>query len=319
MPEAKTIGMSHDVWRSAQGGWLRHARDAQSLVYLVALPLLALWQWQHGFVWLLYLPMLFLCVGIGVIHHNHAHLPMWRQRALNRATDLWITVLQGHPTFVFHPAHVGNHHRHRHGELDVARTYRFGRDSNDLCGWMLHPLQAIGVIYPLLLTWLARLRQRSPAAFRWCLAQYAIWIGSWIGVLLLDPFKALVFVIGPQLFGLHWLLGANYLQHAHANGQSGIDYARNFEGIVNPLLFNIGLHTAHHEHARAHWSELPRHHRELVPRIDPRLLEAGFFSYAFRVFVLGSFIARYRSRSMMPVTTGSARKAETLPASEPIR
>ena len=26
----------------------------------------------------------------------------------------------------------------------------------------------------------------------------------------------------------------------------------------NPLLFNIGLHTAHHESPRAHWSELTR-------------------------------------------------------------
>ncbi len=319
MPEAEAVGTSHDAGRSAQGGWLRHARDWQSLAYLVALPLLALWQWQHGFVWFLYLPMLFLCVGIGVIHHNHAHLPMWRQRAFNRATDLCITLLQGHPTFVFHPAHVGNHHRHRHGERDVARTYRFGRDSNDFRGWMLHPLQAIGVIYPLLLAWLARLRRRSPAAFGWCLVQYAIWIGSWAGLLLLDPLKALVFVIGPQLFGLHWLLGANYLQHAHADGRSDIDYARNFEGIVNPLLFNIGLHTAHHEYARAHWSELPRHHRELAPRIDPRLVEAGFFSYAFRVFVLGSFAKRYRSRSLMPIVAGSGHEARPHSSSEPIR
>lgn len=24
------------------------------------------------------------------------------------------------------------------------------------------------------------------------------------------------------------------------------NYARDFEGLVNPVLFNIGLHTAHH-------------------------------------------------------------------------
>ena len=59
--------------------------------------------------------MLFLTLGIGVIHHNHTHLRMWRGRWANRATDFWITLLQGHPTFVFYPAHVANHHRYKHG------------------------------------------------------------------------------------------------------------------------------------------------------------------------------------------------------------
>lgn len=288
------------VDRKAAGGWLRNARDLHSLAYLLAVPALVVWQWTHGFSWLLYPVELFLTIGIGVIHHNHAHLPMWRRRVLNRFTDLCITVLQGHPTFVFFAAHVANHHRHRHGELDVARTYRFGGDRNDLRGWLLHPIQAITTVYPLLLGWLARLRIRSPAAFRWCMTQYALWLASWLVVLLIDPFKAIVLVIAPQLFGLHWLLGANYLQHAHADGRSRVDYARNFEGVINPLLFNIGLHTAHHEHPRAHWSQLPVLHRAWRTRIDARLLERSFFGYAWRVFIYARFVPRMRSQSLMP-------------------
>lgn len=279
---------------------MRHLSDWQSLAYLILWPALVMYQWIFGFIIWLYLPMLFLSIGIGVIHHNHGHLPIWTSRALNRATDLWITLLQGHPSFAFEAAHVGNHHRHRHGLKDVARTYRFGGDTNDLSGWIMHPLQAIGVVYPLLFGWLQRTRRRSAAKFRWCMLQYIVWIGSWLILLAIDPIKALLFVIGPQLFGLHWLLAANYLQHAHADGTSNINYARNFEGIVNLLLFNIGLHTAHHEHARAHWSTLPRLHREFAPRIDSRLIEADFFVYVWRVFVLGSFVSRYRSQSLMP-------------------
>ncbi|MCW0208389.1 MAG: fatty acid desaturase, partial [Achromobacter sp.] len=90
---------------------LRNRRDWQSLAYLAALPALAAWQWVHGFWWPLYGLMLFLTLGIGVIHHNHTHLRMWRGRRANRITDFWITLLQGHPTFVFYPAHVANHHR----------------------------------------------------------------------------------------------------------------------------------------------------------------------------------------------------------------
>jgi len=284
---------------------LRHGRDWQSLAYLAALPGLAAWQWVHGFNVLLYAGMLFLTLGVGVIHHNHAHLRIWRGRRANRLTDFWLTLLQGHPTFVFWPAHVANHHRHRHGPLDLARTYRFGGDTNHLVGYLLHPLQAVVVLYPLFVAWLAGLRRRRSGAWRYCMAQYALWLASWALLLALDWRRALLFVIVPQLHGLHWLLATNYLQHAHADGRPRpraalLGYARNFEGLVNPMLFNIGLHTAHHEHPHAHWSELARLHREHYrARVEPALNEGGLLPYMVRVFVLGALVSRFRSRSLM--------------------
>lgn len=291
---------------------LRHWRDWQSLAYLVALPALAAWQWINGFSWPLYALLLFLTLGVGVIHHNHTHLRMWRGRMANRVTDFYVTLLQGHPTFVFWPAHVANHHRHRHGPLDVARTYRFaGGDTNHLLGYLLHPLQAGWVLYPLFFDWLAQLRRNAGGAFGYCVAQYAVWLGSWALLLAIDWKKALLFVIVPQLHGLHWLLATNYLQHAHADGATGaygdtpgsqLNYARNFEGLVNPLLFNIGLHTAHHENPHAHWSELTRLHRaHYRDRVDPALNERGLVPYMLRVYLLGAVWPRFRSRSLMAV------------------
>ena len=284
---------------------LRHWRDVQSLAYLAALSGLAEWQWVHGFDWRMYGAMLFLTLGVSVIHHNHTHRRMWRGRWANRATDFALTLLQGHPTFVFWPAHVANHHRHRHGPKDAARTYRFGGDTNHLLGYLLHPLQAGAVLYPMFLAWLGRLRRHWPGAWRYCMAQYALWLGSWGLLLAIDWHKAILFVILPQLHGLHWLLATNYLQHAHADGLSRtangpLNYARNFEGLINPLLFNIGLHTAHHEASHAHWTELPRLHREQYrARIDPALNERGLLPYMARVFFLGAFVPRFRSRSLM--------------------
>lgn len=276
---------------------LRNRRDLQSLAYLLLQPALMAWQWRHGFSPFLFAATLFLAVGISVIHHHHAHLPLWRRRWLNRGTDLYITVLQGHPTCVFHPAHNRNHHRYRHGPGDVARTWRFG-DNNHLLGWMLHPVQAAVVVYPLVAGWLRRLHARAPRVVRWYLLQYALWVGSWLLLLVLDPARAMLLVILPQLFGLHWLLAANYLQHAHADDASRYGYARNFEGASNALLFNIGLHTAHHEHARAHWSELPALHARYRPQIDPALLEPSLLAYVVRNFALGAILPCYRSRSL---------------------
>ncbi|MDR2324352.1 MAG: fatty acid desaturase [Acidovorax sp.] len=293
---------------------LRHVRDWQSLAYMAAFPLLVAWQWMYGFHWLLYGLLLFLTLGVGVMHHNHTHLRMWHGRWANRATDYWLTLLQGHPTFVFWPAHVGNHHRFRHGPRDIARTYRpeFGGDTNHLWGYLVHPLQAAWVLYPLFIDWLARLRVHGPGAFRYCMGQYALWLSSWAGLLLLDWRKALLFVIVPQLHGLHWLLATNYLQHAHADGRplsraqrkspgTALNYARNFEGLVNPLLFNIGLHTAHHEHPQTHWSELTRlHAAHYRSRVHPKLNEGGLLPYMGRVFVLGLFWRRARTQPLMP-------------------
>ncbi|SMC27089.1 Fatty acid desaturase [Andreprevotia lacus DSM 23236] len=277
---------------------LRSWRDLQSLIYLLALPLLVAWQWRRGFSWLAYGVVLFLTLGVGVIHHNHAHLPMWRSRWLNRLTDLYLSLLQGHPGFVFHCSHMANHHRYRQGPQDMTRTWRFG-DHNHLAGYLLHPLQVLPVLYPHFAAWLARLRRRSPAAYRRCLLQYAAVLLPWGALAWLDWQNWLLLVLLPQLHGLHWLLATNYLQHAHADGHSRYDYARNFAGWVNPLLFNIGLHTAHHEHPHAHWSTLPTLHAQLRHRIDPRLQAGGLLPYMFRTFLLGPLLPRHRSHSLM--------------------
>ena len=269
-------------------------------MYMVAAPLVVGLLWHRGFSWPLYGLLMFLSMGISVIRHNHTHLPMWRTKKYNRLTDLWLSLLQGHPTCIFYPAHVANHHRHKHGEHDVARTYAFGGDTNNLWGYLSHPVFAVSAIYPLYLQWLYRQKQYRPKLFRFCCWQYLIVLSSWLTLAILDWQKWALFVLIPQLHGLHWLLATNYLQHAHADGRStSLNYARNFEGLVNPLLFNIGLHTAHHEHPRVHWSELGALHKRCKPSVCPSLNEPGLIRYMFRVFIASIFLPKYKSRSLM--------------------
>ena len=278
---------------------LCNRRDWQSMLYMILQPTLVMWQWRYGFAWPLFIMTLFLSVGISTIHHNHAHLRMWHSRRMNRLTDFWLTLLQGHPTFVFHVSHNSNHHRYRHGPRDTARTYRFGKDTNHLFGYLLHPVQATYVLIPVFIGWLNRLRMNHRSVFRYCIAQYFAVGILWLSLGLLDWRKWLLLVILPQLFGLHWLLAANYLQHAHADGNSPINFARNFEGLVNILLFNVGLHTAHHLHARTHWSELPRLHQTYRSQVDPRLNAGGLLPYFVKTFLLSPFVPKFRSQSLM--------------------
>lgn len=281
---------------------MRHWRDWQSVLYLVLLPCVVVYQWRNGFHWSLYLLELFLVMGVGVIHHNHAHLRMWHNKKLNRFTDLWISILQGHPTFVFYPAHSLNHHRYKHSEKDWARTYQFNwwgasGDTNHLLGYLLHPVQAITVLYPEFVRWLIRQYCHHRAYFYYCCFQYLLVIVFWISLFLINVTLWFWLVLVPQLFGLHWLLVANYLQHAHADRSGkGLNYARNFYGWVNPLLFNIGLHTAHHEHPRAHWSQLTALQQRYRPQLDARLQEPSLLRYMWRCFILGALHPRWRSQ-----------------------
>ncbi len=288
---------------------MRNWRDLQSIFYLIALPIVVWWQWHFGFSWWLYSGELFLTLGVGVIHHNHAHLRIWKYKILNRFTDLWVSLLQGHPTFVFHSAHVGNHHRYRHGEKDLARTYRFSiygaqGDGNHLLGYLLHPIQAACVLYPLFIKTLYRYYSQHKAYFYYCVLQYAIVVGSGLNLILIDWKKWLILVLIPQLHGLHWLLATNYLQHAHADGSASggtiknYNYARNFYGLLNPLLFNIGLHTAHHEQSRAHWSQLPAVNDLYKNLVSPQLQERSLLGYMLRVYIFGIFCVRFRTQTL---------------------
>ena len=278
---------------------MRYARDWLSVAYLLAVPALAGWLWAFGFHVAPYAALLFFIQALGVIHHNHTHLPMWHRAWLNRTTDLLLTALQGHPTYVFHATHIDNHHRYHHGALDAARTYRWG-DTNHLWGYLCHPFQAVWALYPLFWKWLLRGLHTDEVPWRFALLQYGVVAAVWGLLAWADAVKFLQFVLLPQLFGLHWLLGANYLQHAHADGRSAHNFARNFEGWVNACCFNIGLHTAHHLRPELHWSLLPQAHAAIRPGLDPRLLEGGLARYMWRTFVLSMFNPRHRSRSLMP-------------------
>ncbi|MBP9947224.1 MAG: fatty acid desaturase [Vicinamibacteria bacterium] len=277
---------------------LRSATDLQSLVYLFAQPALAAWQWQEGFSPLGLGAMLFLAVGVTAVNHNHTHLPMWRSGGANRLTDLWLSLVQGHPGFVFFPTHIGNHHRHKHGPRDEARTYRFGGDHNHLLGFLLHPFQALPKLLPLIMKWFWRTRTRSPFLFMHYTMQFGVVGLTWLMLGSISLEKLALYVLLPQLFGVHFLLATNYLQHAHASFRGGLDYARNFEGWVNVLLFNIGLHTAHHEHPTLHWSRLPERHAEYRGRVDPRLIEPSFGGYVARTYLGALFLRRLRSEPL---------------------
>lgn len=261
--------------------------DLQSLAYMVLYPSLIAWQWLNEIHWFLYLNILVLSVGLAVVQHNHTHLRMWTFKPLNRLTDAFLSVLQGIPSYVFFPSHIGNHHRYNHGPEDETRTYRFGGHHNHLIGYLIHPFQALGVLVP---TSLAYLRRRVSKKDYWPVVECLLILAVTSALIWIDVQKWCLFVLLPQSVGLHWLLGANYLQHAGARPGSGpnatksesLDYSRNFTGAVNLIWFNIGYHSAHHESPRAHWSDLPGLYEQRKHDVPEWLIERSLLFYMLR-------------------------------------
>ena len=275
---------------------LNRREDLKTLLYMGAMTALLALQWASpSFNPLAYLLMLFLAVAVPIMGHGHGHTPMWRSGGLNALSDYWFTLFQGHPAFVFAPTHNDNHHRYINGERDWTRVWRY-RDDNALPGLLMHPGRCIVTLYPHISRHLRDLAGQRPLGVLHAGFQYALLIVFVAGAHWLDVSKALLYVVIPQAVAIFWLLGANYFQHAHTDEQIPYQHSRNFTGLINPLLFNIGLHTAHHEQPDLHWSDLPAAHRRVVERVSPLLNERSFAWYCTRTFFLAAWIPAFRSR-----------------------
>ncbi|MDB5284963.1 MAG: fatty acid desaturase [Bacteroidota bacterium] len=276
---------------------LKYRADLRALVYMVITTALFAWFWIEGFNIFLYILFLHFSVAVAVMTHNHLHINMWNNKWMNILTDWWLTVFYGVPVFTWIPTHNRNHHRFVNKEGDSSITYRH-TEENNLLSLISYPstsgfYQMKMSVFP----YMADLKTRNPRTYweNWAqVVVLAVWI---LGFLILGWKQAILYVIIPQQVSAFTVFVFNYIQHVHADEESRWNHSRNFMG-VNLFLFNNGYHTAHHERANIHWSELPAAHEKIVANIHPSLIEKGFWSFIFRVYILGHFSAKYRTPNM---------------------
>jgi fatty acid desaturase len=277
---------------------LKHWRDWQSIAYLIALPLLAIWNWQQSSINLLaYCIQLILVVGVCCISHNNAHNPIWQSRLMNKFTELWIGTLQGEPVFLFQPAHIASHHQHNQGPQDITGVTQHTK-KNDILGYIMFPIWVLPALRSLRNSYLQNIWMSNRKKFWWVMAQHISIIVLWSVCIYIDFYKALIYAIVPQLIGLHFLLASNYLQHAHAEVSSQYNHSRNFVGFMNLFWFNVGYHTAHHENQHLHWAKLPLAHNIISNKISPELVETSLIAYFFKTLFLGTMFTKFKSRQL---------------------
>jgi beta-carotene hydroxylase len=249
----------------------------------------------------------YFALSAGVIAHNHNHTPTFRDRLGNSLFGNWLSIFYGYPTYAWVPTHNLNHHRLVNKAGDATITWRFTNAHN---AWVAGTYFFVSAWYQSepIKDYIRKAKERNPKLYRTIIGQYVFFLGTHVALLALaialhglrTGFKVwgLMF-LAPALFALWTIMFFNYIQHVHADPWSEHNHSRSFTSpLLNFLLFNNGLHSAHHEMAGAHWSALPALHARLAKEITPELLERSFWWFCLRNYLLAPFAPQLGTRQV---------------------
>ncbi len=280
---------------------LRYAADYRTLLWtLVLMPSLVIYQYLHPET-LPYLSWLsfYFAIAAGVVAHNHLHAPTFKSKKLSELFGYWIAIFYGFPTFAWIPTHNLNHHKYVNKAGDATITWRYTNSHNYLVASTYFFVSSYFQSGPIK-EFLTRAKNKNPAQYRRYISQYFVVYGSQAAMcglaIYMHGLTTGLTVWGltmglPALVSLWTIMTFNYDQHVHTDPWSRYNHSRNFVSkSLNFLLFNNGLHTAHHENAGLHWSELPKLHAQLAPHIHPDLKQRSLWWYWFKQYCLTPFI-----------------------------
>lgn len=221
-----------------------------------------------------------------VIAHNVVHSPVFKQRWMNKALQVWVSLSYGFPISDYIPGHNLSHHRFTQAAEDVMRTTKVRFRWN-----LLNLFFFMAAVTPAILRGNARYKKlKGPHAREWnkqlLIEAVIVWTVK-VGLTLLDWRSALLFVWIPHLAANWAIVSINYLQHDGCDENHPVNHSRNFVGpLMNWLCFNNGYHGIHHMEPGLHWSLAPAEHAKRVkPTLHPELDQPNLLSYCFKAFV----------------------------------
>jgi beta-carotene hydroxylase len=288
---------------------LRHRADWRTVLWAVMGPAVVFLQFARPtLVPYLWWVSCYFALSFGIIAHNHNHVPTFTERRYNDIFGSWLSIFYGYPTFAWIPTHNLNHHRYVNTEGDATITWRFTNRHNV---WVAATYFFVSAYYQAgpIKTFIRKAKATNPNLYRRVMGQYAVWIagnllllalsvslnGLWTGSLVF-----LVCVAFPEFFALWTIMLFNYDQHVHTDPWSQ-NHSRSFVNpLLNFLLFNNGLHAAHHEAPGEHWSKLDVIHARIAPNIHPSLLQRSLWWYWFKQYALSPFFPSLGTQQLGP-------------------
>jgi len=223
---------------------------------------------------------------VQTVTHNVLHGALFESKTLNRVFRLVLSFSGLFPVSSVIPSHnLMHHHFDDDGQPDWASP------SHARFKWnLLNLLHFPNIIGPITFAGVTRWASvKGRADYRRQSMQESVFAFGLTGLLLAwDFWTVLFFVVVPQLWGARWFLRVNIIQHDGCDISSEHNHSRNFGGrLLNWLSVNAGYHTAHHNRAGLHWTELPASHaKDVAPKMDPALMEPSLVAYLARTYVL---------------------------------
>ena len=269
-------------------GFLRYPADCRALAILAVDGILTAAAWvlvPDGPGWLAAIAVLaytsWLCA---VVAHNAVHCPVFTQRWMNRAFQIWVSLCYGFPISEYIPGHNLSHHRFLQAREDVMRTSKVRFRWN-----LLNVLAFPFAVSPAILRGnkrYASLKGSESWRMQLRLEMVVVW-GVKLGLLALDWRRAVAFIFIPHVIANLGIVGINFLWHDGCDAEHPVNHSRNFTGgLLNFLVLNNGYHGMHHQEPGLHWSLLPEAHaRHIRPGLHPALEQRSLLLYAFRTFV----------------------------------
>lgn len=247
---------------------IRYPIDLISVAIVLCTLSLQLLALSRNWPWYMVIPVLLLVRNVNLIEHNHMHLPIFRNKALNALLGWLCHLSNGVPLDSYKLHHVANHHRYNN-KFDAT-----GRDWSSLFGFRgtRFPDRPIGKAYymasfPFLahgecLLWFLRSPTSRPA--RGFVVSMTIVMPT-IGFLVwLNPVGFVTFFVVPWVVMLFGMANNNYDHHHGCKMTNPFNSANNFLTFYyTTLSFNVGYHVAHHLRPNLHWSLLPRYHNAI--------------------------------------------------------
>ena len=277
---------------------LTHRADRRTLSYMTITTVLLIVQWKLAALQpILYVWFLFMAISVAIIAHNHNHVPLWRSRFLNIATDYWLTLFYGFPAFGWIPTHNKNHHHLNNKQGDYTITWRIS-EKNNIFTLLSYPTVSSYFQQKPIANHLKSLWRSDRKRFGLAASQYALLGIYYAAALIWNWKKAVLFIVIPHQVSLFSILIFNYVQHVHTDEESEFSHSRNFTGGINLMLFNNGFHTIHHKSPGIHWSKTPAAQKEIEHLIAPSLNERSFWWYMVRVYLLAPIFPGLATESM---------------------
>jgi fatty acid desaturase len=269
---------------------LRYRADVKTLLFVAIYFALVAVQWIYAPTNLfLAIPLLVLTCFFSffgaVATHNSVHTPVFKNRAMNRAFQVALTLTYGHPVSAYVPGHNLSHHKHTQSRRDVMRTTKVRYRWNLLNGLFFMSRVGKDILFADMRYFKAMYR-RNPPWFRQMILEAVVFVGLTVALVALDWKKFLLYVLVPHQYAAWGIITMNFLQHDGCDEDSEYNHSRNFVGkFVNFWTYNNGFHSIHHEEPGLHWSLLPQEHaKRIAPFIHPNLDHENFALYLFRTF-----------------------------------